>query len=431
MAWPQDKKPYNQFAPGTPTAKAQQANVDAIKGGLRTAANVADKYAGGAGGRALGRSMMAPVTGLQQANARQNDALKGYPEKNKRLQAFGGQLQQDIAGGNFPRPKAFQPITRPPMGAAARETVGQPDNVTNTNKVSLQQADGGKGSITVTPGTEHLPLRNNLIKNPVSNQGNRIGNLDVEFDGMPADERDRFTKSAIYEANNPSRQALGQPSGQRQTIARPEIARPEIMDVDMSSMGSMITSRWGQKADLQKQQAFNDADKNNIAMRGQDIDVRGQDLTADGNLRRDLLTGRGQDLNYDNDGPVREGHTLDNQGKQLGLDQTQALNNLFAQYNDPNVPAENKQAIADEIRLRQGKTDKKQRPITMTRATADGMGSETILVDPETYEEIQVQKGSQALTPPPKETKGLPVGHKAVSASGVPIIWDGKGWKPA
>lgn len=75
MAWPQDKKPYDQFAPGTPTATALNRQTNAIGAVAQGAANVAENFGGGAGARQIGNGIARPFNALAVNNANQNRVL--------------------------------------------------------------------------------------------------------------------------------------------------------------------------------------------------------------------------------------------------------------------------------------------------------------------------------------------------------------------
>lgn len=177
-------KPVNIYEEGSATMKAQDhmsANVGNVLQGI---ANTVDTYAGGAGGRQIGRGLkklVSPITRPFKANQerrkmrgrdREINEMVGDSTKPKTLQTLPEQTSTAV-----PANANATPLNRQNLTGLRRAPISESTLENGDKKFSLTQNDGGSGEVTVHGNRERTPMSDmeSTFRNAVSsdNSGTR------------------------------------------------------------------------------------------------------------------------------------------------------------------------------------------------------------------------------------------------------------------
>lgn len=216
----------------------------------------------------------------------QNDIANLQPSAGNSGGLWTSNSANGASGGNM--------ASNSPLAKRTQFTgVPQPSQtVWNNNGGKVQSTQG------ISRPSQQQSVGQAARKSIIGNTGRQqLGSLDVQFDkSMPLDERGRFAESALRENVRTNLNPTSIQQGyQPQRIEQQPNA---IRDIDMSSMGSMIASRWGQKADIGRQNAYNDANRVGLEADRNGLTARGQDIGAIDSARSAAITSQGQLMGY-------------------------------------------------------------------------------------------------------------------------------------
>jgi len=340
MAWPKDKtKPYDPYAPGAPTVKAQDRMNRAAAGAINQVITPARNLSGALGGNVLkgfgdrlsadasARTASANTVANTQANrAARADLGKRFPN---------GRMVID----QRPAPKPLRPDRAiPGMGPLTANpgtaTVAKSAPQINANIPEARKALIDKYS---QAGSAQRPIRQNGFSGT-----QQVGNMDVTFDkSTPLAAREAFMQQPVAPTGQMAQyeKYMNTPRGQNFGVQKIDNTPPPPMgwksrlamnkdntDLEIARMNNRTSSEGNQV-----QYALG-ADQNNIA-------VRGQDLTAQSAAERNRIDAMTAESNS-------QTSQLDAEGKNLDIREKLAKERDFARYSDPKTTEAERQAIA-------------------------------------------------------------------------------------
>jgi hypothetical protein len=360
------------------TSKAQQWANETTGKLFRGAANFADQYLGGAGGRQIAGAAAAPIKaaaatirGDIDRNAqlrKERAAPRSYPDND--LSVTSRTLGENAP---FPSVKPSLPLRKEQA----------PDIIAASQKAREKVA--GKPRVKPNWG---------------ANGTWKVGNMDVRFDSSVSPEaRQRF---------------LDQPSapGTRRVPGIGMVRGPERQQERKppETFGEIMQERWraGQerRAESRRSNAADEAlkrraldqgfftDQQRIGIGQQQLGIDQQRVGLEGG-RLGLDASRVSSENALRDQQMREGA--------LSLGRTELISSLQEKYMNPETPDAEKQQIADHLRFLSGnKTEHK--PIVIDQYNDKGFqtGQDVVAFDPRTGQVVGWQQGSgqQSMAPP-------------------------------
>lgn len=331
MAWPEDKKEPYRMKPSPLMQRANKTTGEAFK----SAATVADKYAGGAGARMIGGAVAGAV-GKIASDAQANTVARQvrrkeipYGDQAQRLDQFRQRIDNRQYGSTAPQ---INTAPSQDIGERARKKLSE-----NANNVIIPSSNSSQRS-----------RQFNSVRGQVSGtRPIRVGNMDVTFDPSVSPEaRARFMADPV------------RPTAQINRQRGFNIAPPLPQDNRISSIGARIGAR---KDRLARDQMALDKTKTDIDRSRVDSE----------NALRDMQ--------------IKEGG--------LSLGRAEMISDMQSRYLNPDTPDTEKQQIADQLRFLSGdKTEYK--PITIDQYDDKGFqtGQQVKAFDPRTGQVIGGQQ---------------------------------------
>lgn len=368
MAWPEDKnKPYKI----RPSALQRRAN-EAAGRAFQATANVADRFAGGAGTRqalaavgAAGRR----IADDAQSNTVARQVRRGeipYGDQAMKLDRF----KQGVESRQYDRPTAADlqgkingqrldnpSNSRPNMVRSERFSGGGNNDNSATygpGRIKFTNADfNADGTLTREAKDKAFLIRDRDKRNmapPDPNSPVRVGNMDVQFSPSVSKEaRARFMQDPV----RPTAQINRFRARQRVVPQEERIAMPQVPDLD--SISDPAARRFA----VREYQLAMDRFKAN------EDALTGRRTTANDTMRAVSDAGRfgieGRRFQAEQDTAAQE-----RQDRQPQIDLERQMRGLEAELLDPNTTPERRKQIQEMRQSLAGPQEDKFRPVTET-----------------------------------------------------------------